>query len=38
MAPKFTAFDPTDKTYFKRNFGDALEKIIPTIYSLKDIQ
>ncbi len=36
MSTNFRAFDPTNKTYFKRNFGDALSKITPTVYSIKD--
>ena len=35
---EFTAFDPTTKAYYKRNFGDAFSKIIPTVYSLKDFE
>lgn len=36
MGVNLKAFDPTTKTYFKRNYGDALEKIVPTVYSIKD--
>lgn len=34
----FKLFDPTQKTYFKRNYSDALEKIIPSVYRIKDFE
>jgi hypothetical protein len=36
MVKYIKAFDPTQRTYFKRNYGDALTKIVPGVYSLKD--
>ena len=34
----FKLFDPTQKTYFKRNYSEALEKIIPSVYRIKDFE
>lgn len=34
----FRLFDPTQKTYFKRNYSKALESIVPTVYMLKDFE
>ena len=34
----FKIFDSDQKTYFKRNFSEALFNIIPSVYSVKDYE
>ncbi|HIB78405.1 MAG TPA: hypothetical protein EYO58_12540, partial [Flavobacteriales bacterium] len=34
----FNIFDSNQKTYFKRNYSEALSKIIPSIYNIRDFE